>query len=79
MKGFTTIEIIIITVVLMALGLLGYQYIYEATHACIRSHFETQYIAPPSVVVGGSRYGGGVALPVGNLRPVNVEVCDERI
>lgn len=44
---------------------------------CVRSHSEIQWEAPPSMVVGGGKYGGGIALPMGNMRQVQVEVCDE--
>lgn len=56
---------------------LGSEAYYSMTHHCVKSHEETQYEAPPSVVVGGGKYGGGVAVPVGNLKPVQVSVCDE--
>ena len=44
---------------------------------CISSHVETQYRQPMSMVVGQSKDFGGVAVPLGNMKPVEVEVCDE--
>lgn len=48
-----------------------------ATTECKSSHMETQYKQPASVVVGQSKDFGGIAVPMGNMRPVEVEVCDE--
>lgn len=44
---------------------------------CKRSHVEKQYKTPLSVVVGGGEHGGGIAVPIGNIREVEVVVCDE--
>ncbi len=52
--------------------------IWYKNHPCIQSHMETQYEAPISVVVGGGKYGGGIGIPIGNIKPVQVEVCDVR-
>ena len=47
------------------------------TMECIKSHTEKQMVMPTGIVVGGSRYGGGVSIPIGNEREVEVEVCDQ--
>jgi len=60
---------------LFTLSLLGL--LAAGCGTCVKSHTETQYKSPPSVVVGGGKYGGGIALPLGNAKPVQVEVCDE--
>ena len=53
--------------------------IYQGTRECLSGHYETQYEAPISIVVGGNSKGnfGGVGIPVGNIKPVEVFVCDE--
>jgi hypothetical protein len=50
---------------------------YE-NHPCKLSHIETQYEQPPTMVVGGGKNGGGFGVPLGNIKPVQVTVCDER-
>lgn len=51
---------------------------YYQTHPCLESHVETQYKQPMSVVVGGGKNGGGIGVPIGNIRAVQVTVCDKR-
>lgn len=67
---FITIGVIILVVFII------WQIKYNKEHPCISYHTETQYEQPLSVVAGGSKYGGGIAIPMGNIKPVQVEVCD---
>lgn len=63
--------------VLAALGVCGYYLFFTLTHKCLVSHEEIQYQAPISTVVGGGSNGGGMAIPLGNIRPIKVMVCDK--
>lgn len=62
--GFIIGTVLIIVVVL----LLGTQ--------CVSSHTEKQLQMPVGVVVGGGN-SGGISVPVGNAREVEVWVCDK--
>ena len=46
---------------------------------CTGYHTETQIEMPLGVVVGGSQYGGGISVPLGNARQVEKQVCNEWI
>lgn len=63
---------------IIVVGIIIGMAVYDASHPCKISHTEIQYQVPPSVVVGGSKYGGGVGIPMGNAKPVQVVICDER-
>lgn len=79
MSRIETIIIVIIVAILgFLIGIPVYEHFYNKKHPCIQSHTEIQYKAPASVVVGNGKYGGGVAIPIGNMKPVSVEVCDLR-
>jgi len=67
---------ITILIVIAFVGIVSFLIYDGYKHPCIISHFETQYEAPIGMVVGGSKYGGGVSIPMGNMKPVQVEVCD---
>lgn len=45
---------------------------YESHNPCIKSHQEIQYKPPMQVV------SGGISIPLGNVEPVSVTVCDLR-
>lgn len=69
--------IIIGLFIVMGLAVSLFAIIYPLTHTCVAFHKETQYQLPPGVVVGGGKSSGGVSIPLGNMRPVNVTVCDK--
>jgi hypothetical protein len=78
----SNIERIIIAAIILLIGGFIWVDIRESTldkrHPCLQSHVETQYEAPVGVVVGGGKYGGGVSIPIENLKPKQVTVCDIR-
>lgn len=71
------IGLILLGMIALVVFYIGGSIYLALTHHCVASHDEVQYEMPPGVVVGGSKYGGGVSIPVGNARPVNVTVCDK--
>lgn len=70
---------IIITVVVLSLSGWGiYSLVTLGTsYECIKSHTEKQFEQPMSINTGGGKYGGGVNIPLGNIRQVDVTVCDD--
>jgi hypothetical protein len=46
-------------------------------YVCVHSHKETSIEMPLSIVVGGSKYGGGVGVPLGDAKEVTNDVCDQ--
>ena len=71
--------IIMVTIlIVICVGAIVSVPIYEKIYPCRQGHTEIQYQAPVSVVVGGSKYGGGIGIPMGNMTPMSVEVCDKR-
>lgn len=72
------ILVIVALVIVGAIGLIVISSIYQTIyHPCVHYHAEQQIENAPAVVVGGSKYGGGIAMPLGNGRIVNVQVCDK--
>ena len=51
--------------------------LYFGSRECKNGHNEKQIQMPVSVVVGGSKYGGSIGIPVGNAKEVEVFVCDQ--
>lgn len=70
----TTIEKIVLGIIVVGVIVLIY---VGATAECLESHKEMQWQQPPSMVVGQSEYFGGVAMPLGNIKQVEVTVCDK--
>lgn len=73
---FAITLILIIGAVVVAVGLGMYKL---SVYKCISSHTEIQYQMPPGMVMGGGKDGGGVSIPLGNARPINVTVCDKYV
>lgn len=71
-------KIIVGVGIILFVGVFYYAVAWEKNHPCIQSHKELQYQQPLGLVVGGSKYGGGISVPMGNIKPVEVEVCDLR-
>lgn len=44
---------------------------------CISSHEEQSVELPPTMNVGGGKYGGGIGIPLGNGKIVTKTVCDD--
>jgi len=67
-----------VTIVILAVVLIAGIFTYVLSRECEYGHIETQWDMPSSMVVGGGNNGfGGVAIPVGNAKQVEVFVCDK--
>jgi hypothetical protein len=71
--GSALIILLIIFLLLLGFGFIAIK--FEQEHPCIKSHVETQTELPMYLQPGKD---GGVAIPLGNIRQVQVTVCDVR-
>lgn len=46
-------------------------------YTCIHTHPEQFVDQPPGIVVGGTKYGGGVSVPMGPGHVYTEQVCDQ--
>lgn len=65
-------------IVISIIGIISGLIYFYATHECVQSHVETQYQQPVTMNTGGGKDGGSsLNIPLGNIKPVQVEVCDK--
>lgn len=59
-----------------ALLVAGIVYLISG-YECVAGHNETQYQPPPTINVSMGEGQGSIGVPVGNIKPVEVWVCDQ--
>ena len=69
-------EIIIGIIIILGIGSIVW---FFSGWECTSYRTETQIEMPMGIVVGGSKYGGGISVPMGNARQVEKQVCNEWI
>ncbi len=65
-----------IGIIIVIIG-VGYFIANFEVPECLNGHTETQWEMPVGVVVGKTEYFGGISVPVGNAKQVEVFVCDQ--